>query len=133
MPGRLYIEIISPDRTFFSGEADMLVYNTTDGERGIMKGHAPMVTPVMPGDIRIKDGVDTMTAAVSEGFLEVTEELTIMIVDTAEWPHEIDIRRAERAAARAEERLATELSRQDFIRTKAALARAYARLKATKK
>jgi len=133
MPDKLYLEIITPDRNFFSGEIDMLIYSTTDGERGIMGNHVPMVTPVVPGNIRMKDGDEWTLAAVSEGFLEVTGEVTVMIVDTAEWPHEIDVRRAEAAAARARERLAAGISRIEFIRTKAALARAYARLKATKK
>jgi F-type H+-transporting ATPase subunit epsilon len=133
MAGKVYIEIITPDRTFFSGAVDMLIYPTTDGERGVMHNHAPMVTPVVPGEIRMKDGEKWIRAAVSEGFLEVTEDMTVMIVDTAEWPEEIDIARAQQAAARAGERLAAEISLTEHTRAKAALARAYARLKATKK
>ncbi len=133
MGSKLYLEIITPDRTFFSGETDALIYRTNDGERGIMADHTPMVTPVVPGNIRLKMGDEIRVAAVSEGFLEVTRDGTVMIVDTAEWPHEIDIRRAEEAAERARERLAASISGADYIRTKAALARAYARLKATKK
>ena len=133
MAGKLYLEIITPERTFFSDEVDMLIYATTDGERGIMRNHAPMVTPVVPGEIRMKYGEEWKKAAVSEGFLEVTEDITVMIVDTAEWPHEIDIARAKQAAARAEEKMAAGISKTDFARAKAALERAYARLKVTKK
>ena len=59
--------------------------------------------------------------------------MTVMILDTAEWPEEIDVRRAEEALARAEERLTAKLNETERLRTNAAIARARVRLKATKK
>ena len=133
MAGKLYLEIITPDKTFFSGEVEMLIYPTSDGERGIMYNHTPMVTPVVSGEVRLKNNDVWKKAAVSEGFLEVSPDMTIMIVDTAEWSEEIDVGRAEEALARAEERLTAKLNETERLRTNAAIARARARVKATKK
>lgn len=133
MTGKLYLEIITPDKTFFSGEVDMLIYPTSDGERGLMYNHTPMVTPVIPGVIRLKNDDEWIKAVVTEGFLEVSPDMTIMIIDTAEWTEEIDIRRAEEALVRAKERLTVKINETERSRTDAAIARARARLKATKK
>ena len=133
MAGKLYIEIITPDKTFFSGEIEMLIYPTSDGERGIMYNHTPMVTPVVPGEIRMLNNGKWKKAAVSEGFLEVSPDMTVMIIDTAEWPEEIDIQRAEDALARAVKRLKEKQSETERLWTERAAERARTRLKVTKK
>jgi len=126
------LEIVTPERNFFSGDVEMLIIRTPDGEMGILPGHIPMVVAVAVGSIRILQNGEWLHAAVSEGFSEIKRDQTVMIVDAAEWPHEIDVKRAEAAKERALERLNTKLSRVEYMRTQAALSRAMARLKVTK-
>ena len=132
MAGTFFLEIVAPDRKFFSGDVEMLILKTPEGEIGILKGHMPMVVAVAIGPIKIvKDG-ERLEAVVSEGFIEIRQEKTIMLVDTAEWPNEVDINRAKAAAERARERLQSQLSQIEYIRSQAALQRALTRLKVTK-
>ncbi|MGE5328588.1 MAG: ATP synthase F1 subunit epsilon [Deltaproteobacteria bacterium] len=126
-----YLEIVTPERKFFEGQAEMIIVHTPDGEIGILKDHEPAVIAVDSGDIRfLVDGV-WKEAAATPGFMEVTSEKTILLVDTAEWPEEIDINRAKAAKERAEERLQQKLAYLEYIRSQASLARALARLKVT--
>lgn len=124
------LEIITPERVFLSEEVEMLVVKTPQGEMGILAGHIPLVVAVSVGPCRIKksDG-EWVEAVLTEGFLEVKQEKTMVFADTAEWPYEIDINRAEAAKRRAEERLAMKQSEEEYVRSQAALSRAMERLK----
>ena len=83
----------------------MVVFNREDGEMGVMAGHMPMAVAVEVGVLKIvKEGVHKY-AAISEGFVEITDTGVTAIVDAAEWPEEIDIERAERAKKLAEDKL----------------------------
>ena len=68
-------------------------------------------------------------AFLSEGFVDIDQTKVAILADTAEWPEEIDVNRAKRAEERARERLQGQLSHEDYIRSRAALQRAFARLK----
>ena len=127
------LDIVTPDKKFFGDNVEMIVINTTQGKIGVMSNHIPMVFAVVPGIIKIrKDGIDR-NAFVSEGFMEVGGNAVTLMVDAAEWPEDIDIRRAERAKERAEENLRKELAHKEYMRYKAALLRAVERIKITKK
>lgn len=132
MSQTFYLEIVTPERKFFSGEVEMVVLRTTDGEIGILKGHIPMVIAVDIGPIRILQGGEWLTAALTSGFMEIKRDKSIILVDTAEWPHEIDVNRALAARQRAEERLQHKVSHIEHLRSQAALSRAMARLKVSK-
>lgn len=132
MASMFKLEIATPDRRFFSGEVEMVVLKTPEGEMGILKDHAPMVVAIDIGPIRILQNGEWMEAFLSEGFMEITKEKTVILCDTAEWPNEIDINRAKAAKDRAEERLQRQLSQIEYVRSRTALARAMARLKVTK-
>ena len=93
--------------------------------------HTPMVVVVDVGTTRIKQDGKWLEAVLSEGFMEITNKKTIILVDSAEWPDEIDANRAKAAKERAEEKLHRQLSQAEYIRSQAALARALARLKVT--
>lgn len=133
MASTFYLEILTPLRKFFSGDVEEIVLKTLDGEMGVLKGHIPMVVAVDIGPIRILRNGEWLTAALSSGFMEITRDKTVILVDTAEWPHEIDINRALAAKRRAEERLHQKMSQVEHLRSQAALARATVRLKVTKK
>ena len=98
-------EVVTPEKVFYSDEVEMVVFNREDGEMGVMAGHMPMAVAVEVGVLKIvKDGKQ-MYAAISEGFVEITDTSVTAIVDAAEWPDEIDIERAERAKQLAEDKL----------------------------
>lgn len=127
------LEIITPYRKFFEGDVEMLVFRNVDGEMGVLKGHMPMVASVSIGPIRIlKDGEWKM-AAVSEGFVEIMPDKSMIFTDAAEWPEEIDVARALKAKERAEQRLNSQMSQIEHVRSQAALARAATRIQVTKR
>ncbi len=132
MASTFLLEIVTPERKFFSGEVEMVVLKTTDGEMGILKDHTPMVVAVSIGPVRIQKDGEWLEAVLSEGFMEISQNKNIILVDTAEWPNEIDINRAKAAKERAEERLQRQLSHAEYIRSRTALARAMARIKVVK-
>jgi F-type H+-transporting ATPase subunit epsilon len=88
----------------------MIVLKTPDGEIGILANHEPIVVAVTVGPLRIKKGGEWLESVINEGFMEVKQDKTIILVDTAEWPNEIDKNRAEEARRRAEVRLHRQLS-----------------------
>ncbi len=127
-----HLEIVTPERKFFEGDVETVIVKTPEGEMGILKDHEPAVVTIDTGIIRILVDGQWKEAAVTQGFMEVTHQKTIALVDTAEWPEEININRAKEAKARAEERLQQQLALIEHLRSQAALARALARLKVTK-
>jgi len=133
LASKFKLEILTPERLFLSKEVDKIVVNTRDGELGVLKGHIPMVTVISIGSARITIDDTTHEAVLSEGFMEINRNGVIILVDTAEWPEEIDIKRAEAAKQRALDRLHSKLSKVEYLRTQAALSRALARINARKK
>jgi F-type H+-transporting ATPase subunit epsilon len=123
------LEIITPTKKFFSDDVESLIITTPEGELGVLHGHIPMVVVVAIGEVRIKRNDQWIIAAVSEGFMKIEQEKTIMFVDTAEWPEEIDANRALAAAERARERMQRQLSKIEYTNSTAALQRAMSRLK----
>jgi F-type H+-transporting ATPase subunit epsilon len=93
----------------------------------------PLVVPVSIGAIRIKQDGKWKYAVLSEGFMDISQQQTFVLVDTAEWPDEIDINRAKAAEERARERLQLKLSRLEYIQSQAALQRALSRLELSSK
>ena len=123
------VEIITPDRIFYKGEATMIEFNTAAGEIGVYKNHIPLTTVLAPGIVTIhKDGEDKVIAAVHSGFAEILPEKVTLLAETAEWPDEIDVERAQAAKARAEERLANKTEAIDVQRAELALRRALVRM-----
>jgi len=126
------LEIYTPTRTFFSGEAESLIMPIPDGAYGVEAGHEPVTTAVEPGELRYKVDGEWHIAAVTRGFAEIKPDRTILLVSAAERPEEIDVKRVEAAMERAQERLRQKASIQEYYSAQAALARAMARLKAVK-
>lgn len=111
----------------------MITFIGVDGSYGILPHHECMVTPLEAGELTLQiDGVKK-EAAVGEGFVEILPNQVTVLTDFCEWADEIDIRRAEEAKQRAEERLRQKQSIIEYHSSKAALSRAMARLKVTDK
>lgn len=129
---RFIINIITPDREFYSGEATFIEFNTTEGEVGIYKNHIPMTMILKPGILHIYNGEDEKIAALHAGFVEVLQEKITILAEIVEWPQEIDLERAEAARDRAQERLQAKAPETDMARAEIALKRAMARISAIK-
>ncbi len=124
-----HLSIITPEHAFFEGDVDSLVFTTTDGEWCVMAGHQPMVINAVEGEIRITAGRSTRYAASSAGFVTIMQDEVLVMLQTCEWPEEIDIRRAERDRHAAEEVLRQKKSMQEYALASSMLARAMVRLK----
>lgn len=123
------IEIITPEKHFFSGEVDAISLTTLSGRIQILAHHIPYATGITPSVIKIKMKDDVKYATITGGFLEFTNNKATILADSAEWPEDIDVNRAEEALKRAKERLANKNDNVDKARAQLALARALARVK----
>ncbi|MFH1491026.1 MAG: F0F1 ATP synthase subunit epsilon [Pseudomonadota bacterium] len=132
--GKLFLEVVTPDRVRVSREVDMVVAPGTEGEFGILPGHIHFLSGIVPGELRYTSGSESGRLAVTTGFAEVSDDKVSVIVDAAETAGDIDLERARSAAERARERLARAKDENvDFLRAEAALKRAVARLKVVAK
>lgn len=130
MAAVFYLEMVSPENTFFSGNAKQIVLPGIDGSYGVLANHEPMVTAISAGTVRFLTEDDRwLEAVISDGAVEIMPERVILLAATIESPEEIDVNRALRAKQRAEERLRQKQSQMEYYQTQAALSRALARLK----
>jgi F-type H+-transporting ATPase subunit epsilon len=127
------LEILTPERQFFDGEAELLTITTTDGSFSFLANHEPNIMPVAVGAMEVRTPDKTIEAFSSEGFLEVRHEGILVYVQACERPDEIDDVRAVEAQKRAEERMRQKQSMKEYQQSKMAMARAMARLQITKK
>jgi F-type H+-transporting ATPase subunit epsilon len=121
----LQVELVAVERMIWSGEASMVIARTTEGELGVLPGHAPLLGELAPGGvvrIRPESGEELVVAA-HGGFLSVTEKGVSILAETAEIASEIDVERAREALRRAE-------AEGDDPDAQAAVRRAQSRLRA---
>ena len=133
MARSFHLEIIATDRIFYKGECEHLVVTAIDGLVGIMAGHEPVVTTLPTGELKYMVDGKWHYAAISGGFIQVMPESSIILADNCELPEEIDIKRAQEARERAQERLRQKQSIKEYYQTQAALNRAMNRLKVSQK
>ena len=134
------LEIVSPDKVVYSEDVSMVIVRSTGGELGILPHHAPLVTGLVPHAMRVRvsgSDRDEQLTAVAGGLTEVTPEKITVLATAAEQPIDIDINRAQKADARAKERIdafhqgTPDAKDIDVERAQLALRRAIARLDAT--
>ena len=121
----LQVELVSPERILWSGEAEMVVARTTDGDIAFLTGHSPFIGALGVGAVTIKptSGEDEKVA-VHGGFVEVSNDHVTILSDVAELASQIDASRARRAMEEAERRASAE----DDVEAEAALRRARLRV-----
>ncbi|MGQ9832502.1 MAG: ATP synthase F1 subunit epsilon [Candidatus Villigracilaceae bacterium] len=128
-------EIVSQDRMVYSGEADMVILPGTAGEMGILPNHAPLLTTLKFGIIKVRSGNREEVFTVAGGIAEVQPDIITILADAAENVAEIDIARAEAARKRAEELLAKgpPPDTDTYLAIEAALRRSNLRLDAVRR
>ena len=125
----LTLEIATPTRLVLAETVDEVVIPGLEGYFGVLPGHAPFLTTLGIGEVTYRRGRDERHLAVAGGFAEVRNDKVIVLADSAERPEDIDRARAEKARARAEQRLSGRSAEEvDHARALGALARALTRL-----
>ena len=125
------LRVVSVERSLFEGDVEFMIANGAEGELGVLARHAPLMTILKPGPLRIQEvyGGEEQVLFVGGGFLEVLPERVTVLADEAEHAEEISIERAEEARRRAQEKLAGTLTAAEEIEFSNALAMAEARLR----
>jgi F-type H+-transporting ATPase subunit epsilon len=130
----LKVEIVTAERLVYSEEGvDEVVAPGIEGELTVLPQHAPLLTMIKPGVMRIVKGNEDIDMAITGGFLEVREDRVTILADAAERAEEIDVVRAEEARRNAERSLAERESKVELVEAAAELQRALIRLKAVER
>lgn len=128
MSEKLKLDIVTPYGSVFSEDVDEITAVGSEGEFGVLPGHAPFLTTLKSGSFSCKAEAGNMYFFVNWGYAEVGPEKVIILADSAELSTDIDVERAHEARGRAEERLEKE-EKIDFVRAEAALERAITRIR----
>ena len=128
LPTKINLEIVTPDRILVTTQVDELQLPGTEGSFGVLPGHTPMLSTLQVGEMWYRIGQEKHFLAVAFGFVEVLPDRVTVLARLAERAEEIDVRRAEAAKRRAEERLTTPRSDVDFERARIALMKSMVRI-----
>ncbi len=125
---KIRLRIVTPSKELYNDNADMVIMRGTNGDIGVLKGHQPLTTTLGYGLLKIKNGEKELISTLFGGFVDVQPDVITILTDSAEWVDDIDIKRAEDAKKRAEERLNSKDANIDFLRAELALKRANLRI-----
>ena len=128
-----WLKVIASDHVFYNGNCEALVVPAHDGEVGILPHREAMILAIQEGELkfRIPGGQEYHHAVVGLGIVQVANNRVTVVVDTAERPEDIDEVRAKQALERAKEQLRQKQSIREYYMSKASMARALSRLKAS--
>ena len=132
MANTVHIDVVSAEASIFAGEAEFVVVPASAGEVGIFPHHAPMVTTIKPGALRIKltDNPEETLIFISGGLLEVQPGLITVLADTAVRGNDLDEAKAIASKAAAEEAMKNRKSDMDYAKAQAELSEAIAQIQA---
>ena len=127
------LEIVTAEGVAFEDDVDVVVAPGIEGELGILPHHAPLMTALQPGELRIRKGGEETYLAVSGGFLEVLANKVIVLADAAERAEDIDEQRAQEAMQQAQERIQQRSADVDLEQAVVALHRSQIRLQVVRR
>jgi F-type H+-transporting ATPase subunit epsilon len=134
MASTIHVDIVSAEGEIFSGAATMVFVPAIQGEIGIAPRHAPLLTTLKPGEVRVQsEGAEEQVFWIGGGALEIQPHLVTVMADTAARAHDLDEAAALAAKQRAEEALRDRVGAMEVAEAQAELARAAAQLKAIEK
>lgn len=129
MTDTIHVDIVSAEREIYSGEAEMVFAPAEMGEVGIAPGHAPLVTKMGPGEVRVKDAEGIESAFyVSGGMLEVQPKVVTILSDTAQRAEDLDEAAIMKAKEEAEQAFHDKDAKIDYAKALATLAETMAQL-----
>ena len=128
------LSVLAADSCIYVGECSSVILPAADGQYGVLADHCNTISAVVPGllEYTLPNG-EVQSVAVSNGMVKIENNEAMILVDSAERPEEIDIRRAERAAAEAREQMLQKKSIMEYRTAEAYLARALNRIKVGRK
>ncbi len=130
----IHVDIVSAEGEIFSGEASLVVVPASEGDVGIAPRHAPLLTELRPGAVRVQsEGQEERLFYVTGGLLEIQPNAVMVLADSALRPDQLDVDGAEQARKQAEEALAGATEKTDIEKAQRDLAEASARHRALKK
>lgn len=135
MSEKIFIKIVTPDKTVFDGEVESITLPTKDGQITILPHHMSYITVVAPGEVIVRhNGKETMMS-ISGGFIEFNKNQLVVLADTAERAADIDLARAEEARKRAEElkKESVLMDEAEYARVVSAVEKELARVRVAKK
>ena len=131
---KLELNIVTPERLMVAERVDQVNVPGSEGDLGILYDHSPLLTAMRPGPLSYEKDGEVVAMIVSGGYLEVTDNRVTVLAESAEFSHEVDRDRAERARVEAEKALEkNDISEDEFRDTQMKLFRALARLEHTEK
>ena len=133
LPEKIELEIVTPERLFFSGEVDEVNVPGAEGYLGILPGHAPLLSELRIGVISYRQGSQESHLFCSWGFAEVLPDRVSVLVEVAESPDQIDVERARAERDEAEKLLRSLDEDIDFVQTMNALQQAEVQLELAEK
>jgi F-type H+-transporting ATPase subunit epsilon len=135
MANTVRIDVVSAEEEIFSGDAEFIVAPASAGEVGIYPNHAPMISTIKPGALRIKlpDTAEETVIFISGGMLEVQPGVVTVLADTAIRGDDLDEAKATAAKAAAEEAMKNRTSDMDYTKAQAELSEAVAQIQAIEK
>ena len=130
---KLSISILTPKAQVFSGEADEIIAPTVNGEIGILPNHVPLLTQILPGELRVKNAGKTSSFAIMGGYLEVANNHVNVLGDYAVRAEDIEVAKAQQAKSTAEKAKQEKVSREDLAIIEADLRRSLLELKVARR
>ena len=128
------LHLLGADRLFYEGQCYSVTVPASDGQYGVLAGHANLITAIVPGELTFTvPGDEPVTVAVAAGIMKVEDNDVLILVDSVLRPEEIDADRAREEEAAAREALMQKKSRQEYRSAQAQLARAVTKLKVRRK
>ncbi|MDX2080456.1 MAG: F0F1 ATP synthase subunit epsilon [Terrimicrobiaceae bacterium] len=126
----LRLEIVTPESKAYSDDVDSVVIPGIEGELGILPNHVPLMTQLLPGELRVSKGGQELRLAVGEGFVEVTGDKVAVLTDMALEESAIDADAAEEAVRRAEDAMKNnKLNDEEYATVNAALQKSLAQIR----
>jgi F-type H+-transporting ATPase subunit epsilon len=126
----LLLEIVTPERLAYSDTVDAVVLPGSEGELGVLPHHAPLISTLGVGELRIRKGGSEDSFAIVGGFLQVRPDKVVVMAETADMASEIDLERAQEARREAERALETGFHEgADLSAARAALQQALLRIR----
>ena len=123
----LHLQIVTPEQKVYSDDVDSVVIPGMEGELGVLPQHVPLMTQLLPGELRVHKGGEELRLAVGEGFVEIGPDKVAVLTDMAVRESEIDESAAEDAVKRAEEAMKdTKLGDEEYATVKASLQKSLA-------
>lgn len=130
---KLTVDILTPQSKIYEGEADEVIVSTVNGQIGILPNHVPLLTQILPGELRVKNGNKTQLIAILGGYVEVNKNHVNVLGDYAVRAEDIELAKAEQAKTKAEKAMQEKVSQEDLATLRGELVKSILELKVARR